>query len=82
MIALAAGRAETEIYRSSQQSAARLEDIMNIRVISVREGTKVDELLNSYFNQYYEECISSVRHTIRYYSRYGDLERSNERTRI
>jgi len=77
--------AQSYLYQreiSSVLSGVRLEDIMNTKVISVREGTKVDELLNSYFNQYYEECISSVRRTRRYYSRYGDLERSNERTRI
>jgi predicted transcriptional regulator len=30
---------------------------MNTRVISVREGTKVDELLNSYFNRYMKSAF-------------------------
>lgn len=38
-------------------SGVRLQDIMNTRVISVREGTKVDELLKSYFNQYMKSAF-------------------------
>jgi Zn-dependent protease/CBS domain-containing protein len=52
--------AQSYLYQreiSSVLSVVRLEDIMNTRVISVREGTKVDELLNSYFNQYMKSAF-------------------------
>lgn len=52
--------AQSYLYQreiSSVLSGLRLEDIMNTRVISVREGTKVDELLKSYFNQYMKSAF-------------------------
>lgn len=38
-------------------SGVRLQDIMNTRVISVREGTKADELLKNYFNRYMKSAF-------------------------
>jgi Zn-dependent protease/CBS domain-containing protein len=52
--------AQSYLYQreiSSVLSGVRLEDIMNTRVISVREGTKVDELLKNYFNQYMKSAF-------------------------
>jgi Zn-dependent protease/CBS domain-containing protein len=42
---------------SSVLSGVRLQDIMNIRVIFVREGTKADELLKDYFNRYMKSAF-------------------------
>ena len=52
--------AQSYLYQreiSSVLSGVRLEDIMNTKVISVREGTKVDELLKNYFNQYMKSAF-------------------------
>jgi Zn-dependent protease/predicted transcriptional regulator len=52
--------AQSYLYQreiSSVLSGVRLEDIMNTRVISVREGTKADELLKNYFNQYMKSAF-------------------------
>lgn len=38
-------------------SGVRLQDIMNTRVISVREGTEADELLKDYFNRYMKSAF-------------------------
>jgi predicted transcriptional regulator len=52
--------AQSYLYQreiSSVLSGVRLEDIMNTRVISIREGTKADELLKNYFNQYMKSAF-------------------------
>lgn len=46
---------QTEI--SSALSAVRLKDIMNTNIISVREGTKVEELLRSYFHPFMKSAF-------------------------
>jgi Zn-dependent protease/CBS domain-containing protein len=52
--------AQSYLYQreiSSVLSGVRLQDIMNTKVISVREGTKIDELLISYFNRYMKSAF-------------------------
>jgi len=52
--------AQSYLYQreiTSVLSGVRLRDIMNTRVISVTEGTKVDELLRNYFNIYMKSAF-------------------------
>lgn len=52
--------AQSYLYQreiTSVLSGVRLIDVMNTRVIAVREGTNVDELLRNYFNTYMKSAF-------------------------